>query len=266
MEVSYSRLEPSLKHIIITGASSGIGRALALHYAGPGICLGLIGRDLDRLKATAEAATKAGASCQIASIDVTDAEGNLRFIQDFDRDLPIDLLIANAGILDGRREDQLTEDAEIARRVIDINLTGSITSLHAALPGMRVRKSGHIVLVSSLAAFNPLADAPAYSASKAGQLFYGLALREALAPTGIKVTVVAPGYVATPMSQQHIGAHPFEISAETAARLIARGIARNKAIIGFPSLMYFGSRFSIFLPEWFKRLTSKALRFHVKTP
>jgi short-subunit dehydrogenase len=251
------------RNIVVTGASSGIGAAVALHYAKPGVTLGLTGRDAARLGAVAEKVRAAGAVAEEAVFDLRDRDALTGFLTQFDTAHPIDLLVANAGILDGRRADGMIEDADGARRVIEINLLGATDTLHAALPAMRRRGQGHIVLVSSLAAMSPLPDAPAYSASKAGLLSYGLAMRAAMAPEKVRISVVCPGYVASAMTESHIGEHPMKMSAERAAQLIARGIARNKPLIGFPLPLYVLSLIEPLFPEFVVRMATKGIRFHV---
>ncbi len=251
-------------NIVITGASSGIGAALAAYYARPGATLGLIGRDPTRLAAVADRSRELGAAVEPGQFDIRDRVSLTAFLADFDRDHPIDLLIANAGVLDGRRADGAIETAELARGVIEINLLGALDTLHAVLPQMRGRRRGHIVLVSSLAALAPLADAPAYSASKAGLLAYGVGLREAVAAENVRVTVVCPGYVTSGMTDIHIGEHPMKMAADRAARLIGAGIARNRRVIGFPLPLYVGSLISRFVPESVTRLATRGIRFHVQ--
>jgi short-subunit dehydrogenase len=249
--------------IVITGASSGIGAALARFYARPGVTLGLIGRDPARLGAVAAEARAAGAAVEEGAFDLRDRAVLAAFLTGFDAAHPIDLLIANAGVLDGRRADGAIENAEAARRVIEINLLGAIDTLHGVLPGMRRRGRGHIALISSLAALSPVTDAPAYSASKAGLLAYGRALRAALVDDHVRVSVVCPGYVTSAMTDSHIGQHPGKISAEAAARLIAAGIDRNKPVIGFPRVLYLLSMITPFIPEAINRIATNGIRFHV---
>ncbi len=249
--------------IIITGASSGIGEALALELAGPGIALGLVGRNAERLGAVAAAAQGRGATVRQGLFDVRDVQALRDFVDSFAATAPLDLVIANAGILDGRTPDGDIETAAAARNLIDTNLLGSIETLHAALPHMRARKSGQIVLVTSQAGLAPLPDAPAYSASKAGLISYGLAMREALAGEGVGISVVCPGYVTSRMTQAHLGPHPFKISAEKAARKIIAGAAADKSLFGFPYFLFFAARCSIVAPAWIRRLVMNGMRFRV---
>ncbi|MBY0613639.1 MAG: SDR family NAD(P)-dependent oxidoreductase, partial [Beijerinckiaceae bacterium] len=234
-----------------------------LHYASNGVRLGLLGRDAARLADTAAHAAEKGAVCDVASADVTDASAIGKVLQEFDARQPIDLLIVNAGILDGRRQGEAAETAETARRVIETNLTGALNTFHAVLPAMQARRGGQIAIISSLSAFAPLADAPAYAASKAALLSYGLAMREALAGVGVKINVATPGYVATAMTEVHKGAHPFKISPEDAARRIANGLDRNRAVIAFPLPLYLATRFAQLLPDVLRRAGNRGLRFHV---
>ncbi len=148
--------------------------------------------------------------------------------------------------------------------MIEINLLGATDTLHAVLPAMRRRQKGHIVLVSSLAGISPVADAPAYSASKAGILSYGRALREALIAENVRISVVCPGYVGSAMTETHIGSQPHKITADAAARLIGAGIERNKAVIGFPLHLYWLSLISPLFPAAITRMATKDIRFHVE--
>jgi len=253
----------TFSNIVITGASSGIGAALAKYYARPGVALGLVGRDQARLNAIAAEVRAAGAMVEGGLFDLRDRAALLNFLSGFDRTSPVDLLIANAGVLDGRHAHGSIEHADMARRVIEINLLGAVDTLHAVLPAMRTRRSGHIVLVSSLAALSPLADAPGYSASKAGLLAYGQAMREAVAPDNVRVSVVCPGFVISAMTDTHIGEQPWKISAEKAAQLIGAGIIRNRAVIGFPLTLYLPALISPLFPAFVTRLVTNGMRFHV---
>ncbi len=252
----------SYRGILISGASSGIGAALALELARPGIVLGLLGRDPHRLAAIADQARARGAECQTGQFDLRDQSAVQEFVGAFAALTPIDLVIANAGVLDGRKPDGALETAEAARQLLEINLLTTLDVFHLVLPHVRATH-GQILLVASLAGLAPLPDAPAYSASKAGLISYGLAMREALRGEGVRISVICPGYVTTAMTQQHLGAKPFEISAQKAAQKILVGARANRALIGFPWPLYLSSRLSIAAPEWLRRLGMRGLGFRV---
>jgi short-subunit dehydrogenase len=246
---------------LITGASSGIGSAAARDLAQRGYRLGLIGRDAARLAAVAERCAELnGGDCSHGVCDIRDGAAFGRFLDSFG---DVDLYFSNAGILDGRRAEEAIESRESALDVLSVNLTAGIDCLHRVLGGMRERGSGRIVLVSSLAGLSPLADAPAYSASKAGLIAYGLALREALRGEGIGVTVACPGYVETPMAREHHGHRPHQISAEDAAARIIRAALKGRALCGFPFPLYPAAHLSAMIPPWLNRLFTQGLRFTV---
>lgn len=233
--------------IVITGANNGIGAALALKYAAPGITLGLIARNTERLEQIALQCQQKGAVTEQASIDVTDHTALQHWLQHFDQKHPIDLLIANAGIT-SLPDPQQGESLEKTHQVLHINLHGTINSVHAILDAMRQRGSGQIALVSSLAAYRGMPITPAYCASKAAVKSYGEALRGWLAPQGIKINVICPGFVKSDMSNRFNAPKPFMITADKAATLIQRSLQRNKACIAFPFPLNLGMWFLSFLP------------------
>lgn len=235
--------------IVITGASSGIGQALAFRYAAKGVRLGLLARDVERLNAVADQCRLLGADVQVAAISVTARSEMAAWLQDFDRAGSVDILIANAGVLGGIEPGRLIENAEVSRHVIETNVLGVLNTVHPLLPAMLERRSGHIVIVSSVAGFVPLPPMPSYSASKSAVLSYGLALRAGLRRQGVRVSVVCPGYVEGPMTDQIRGATPFLVSLADAAEKIDHGIARNRAIIAFPWFFALSLRLLGSLPD-----------------
>jgi short-subunit dehydrogenase len=249
--------------VVITGASSGIGRALALGYARDGARLGLLGRDRARLDQVAEQCRRSGAEVHSDVVDVRARDEMRAWLEDFDAAWPADVLIANAGIMAGSPGGGEIESAEDSRAVVETNVMGVLNSIHPLLPRMISRGRGQIGIISSLAGFIPLSDAPSYCASKAAVLSYGLALRGAVEDKGVRVSVVCPGYVATPMMAQETGWKPFEMSAEAAAEHTLRGLAANRAVISFPRVLATMSWIGGLLPDRVRRYTARPFRFKV---
>jgi short-subunit dehydrogenase len=185
---------------------------------------------------------------ELGEIDVRDCMSLQSWIRYFDERHPIDWFIANAGISASIQEGRHLEQIEDAHQVIHTNLMGVIDSMDAIVPLMCVRNRGQIGLVSSLAALRGMALTPVYSASKAGVKAYGEALRDLLAPSGVGVSIICPGFVETPMSDRFPGPRPQMLSPERAAQKIIRGLARNQAYIDFPWHFAFGLRLLSILP------------------
>ena len=252
-----------MQTILITGASSGIGEALALAYAGAGTTLGLLGRNAERLESVAARCRERGATVRTAAIDVR-ARGELKaWIEAFDREHPVDLLVANAGVMAGTPPGGDIERADTAAALIETNVGGVLNTVQPLLPPMMARGRGQIAIVGSLAGFIPLPDAPSYSASKSAVLSYGLSLRALLAPRGIRVSVICPGYIETPMTAREIGPHPFKMSAGRAAGKIRRGLQRDRAVIAFPLLLALATRFGSLMPDPLRRGLLSRFRFSV---
>ena len=249
--------------ILITGATSGIGRALALHYATPGTRLGLLGRDRARLTSIEDDCSRLGAEVRTGVIDVRDSPALRAWMRGFDAEWPVDLLIANAGVMAGTAPGQPVEPADEAYDLLAINVLGLQVSVAALLPGMLGRGRGSIAIMGSLAGFVPLPDAPSYSASKAAVMSYGLSLRHLLRPRGIRVSVICPGYVETAMSARETGAKPFSMSAEKAAAIIARGLDLDRALIVFPRFYGWVTRLVGVLPDPVQRWVLGLSRFSV---
>lgn len=219
-------------HIVITGASSGLGAALAEAYARPSIRLGLIARRVEKLESLAAALRARGAEVWIAACDVTDKETLGQILQKADDAVPVDLLIANAGISAGTFG--AGESETQARAIFATNLDGVVNTVFSLLPRMQARKKGQIALMASLAGFRGFPAAPAYCASKAAVRVYGEGLRGELVRFNIAVNVICPGYVDTPMTQANRFPMPFLMHAEKAAGIIIRGLRANRARIAFP--------------------------------
>jgi short-subunit dehydrogenase len=254
------------RRIIITGASSGIGKALALRYARDGASLGLLGRHQDRLDGVAEECRELGAEVATGAIDVRERTELMHWIVEFDRLAPVDLVIANAGVMEGTPPGGQIEPPDAAYALMETNVLGLLNTVQPLLPAMMQRGRGQIVLISSIAGFVPLADSPSYCASKSAVLSYGLSLRDLLMPHGVGVSVVCPGYVSTPMMRRESGPKPFAMEPEKAADLIARSIERNKPIVVLPRFFGTVTRISGMLPERVRRWTSKSFRFTVSDP
>jgi short-subunit dehydrogenase len=222
--------------ILITGASSGIGAALAREYAAPGVTLSLCGRNTERLADITAACRTAGATVDSRVIEITDKDAVRGWIDDMNSLAPLDLVIANAGISGGTGAGG--EDDSAARRIFAVNVDGVLNTVLPAIAQMRARNRGQIALMSSLTAFRGLPGAPAYSASKAAVRAWGEALRGAVAEDGIEVSVICPGFIETPMTAGNSYAMPFLMTAERAARIIRRGLARNRGRIAFPLPLY----------------------------
>lgn len=233
--------------ILITGASSGLGAALAEHYAAAGVTLILLGRNEARLQNIKAVCEAQGAKVSIHIVDVNDKAAMVQFLNEIDTQQPIDLVIANAGISAGTGVHG--ETADQADAILATNINGVNNTIHPLIPRMQARGRGQIAVISSIAGLVPVASAPAYSASKACVKAYALALRGNLRPFGIKVSAVCPGYIATPMTAPNKFPMPFIMPAERAASLIARGLKRNKGLIAFPLPMVALVRFAGILPE-----------------
>jgi short-subunit dehydrogenase len=235
------------RSIVITGASRGIGAALARAYAGPGVTLGLVARDSVALRAMADQCRQLGSDALEMAADIRDRDDIRARLLAFDSTHPVDLVVANAGVQLRSGDDLATERATYGE--LEVNLLGALNTALPFIPPMRARGTGRIALVSSLAGFAPLPDSPGYSASKAALIAYGLASRERLRGTGISVSVVCPGYVATEMGARFKGWRPLSMTPDEAARHIQRGLQRDRAIIAFPRSLALMARLSAFLPD-----------------
>ena len=253
------------RSVVITGASSGLGASLAALYAAPGVALGLTGRSPERLAAIAERCAAAGAAVRSEALDVADASAMSDWLAGFDRDHPVDLIVANAGISAGPRDDEPGESAAMSLGQIGVNLLGAVHTVAPLLPAMCARRRGRVVVIASVAGLRGLPYSPGYCASKAGVRAYGEALRPRLSRHGVGVTVVCPGFFASRMTDRWQGPTPFMASGEAAARRVKRGIDRGRGRVYFPWPLVFGMRFCDIAPapigDWFVR----RFHFHIRS-
>jgi hypothetical protein len=239
------------RRIFITGASAGIGEALARHYAGEGTSLGLAARREDALEALA--ASLPG-ECAVYPLDVSDAAALESAAGDFVARFGVpDLVIANAGVSVGTHGDELRDVAKL-KRVLDVNVAGLAATLAAFAPAMRAAGRGTLAGIASVAGFRGLPGAGAYSASKAAAISWLESLRAELAGSGVAVVTICPGYVDTPMTRVNRYRMPFLLGADEAARRIARAIARRRRFAVIPVALRA-------LPRWlYDRLARRAPR------
>jgi len=234
--------------VLITGATGGIGGALAEIYAEPGCTLILQGRNADRLAELANTCAARGARVLTQVLDLRDRAALAAWLTEISRHEAPDLVIVNAGVNTNIGPEGKGEQWADVEALVEVNVLAAMATVDGVLPAMRARGSGQIVLVSSLAAWFGLPRTPSYCASKAAVKAYGEALRGWLAPEGIRVNVVMPGYVDSSMCREMPGPKPFLWAPERAARAIRRGLEKNQARIAFPFPLNFGAWFLAVLP------------------
>jgi len=257
-------MRQTFRAVIITGASSGLGASLAEAYAGPGTMLGLLGRDRQRLGASADACEAKGAMVRVGAIDVADAPAMAAWLTQFDRDHPVDLVVANAGTSAGPAPDSPSEGVETAARQVRVNLLGAINTVEPLLPAMCARRRGTVAVVASIAAYRGLPYSPGYCASKAGLRAYAEALRPRLAPRGVEVTIVCPGFFDSPMTDRFDGPTPFLRQGGDAARIVKRGIDRGRRRVAFPWPLVLGLQFCDIAPALIGDAILRRFRFHIR--
>ncbi len=212
--------------VFLTGASSGIGEALARHYAAQGATLGLLARRADFLR---DLRTSLPTTAEIYPCDVRDLAAVKAAAEDFIARYGVpDVVIGNAGVSHGTLT-EFAEDAAVFQQIMDINVIGMVHAFHPFVEPMLSRGSGTLVGIASVAGYRGLPGASAYSASKAAAISYCESLRVELHGTGVQVTTICPGYIATPMTQKNPYPMPFIISAGDFARRCARDIAAGKS-------------------------------------
>lgn len=246
------------KVVLITGASSGIGRALAIQLARKGARVGLLARRAEVLKDVAETIQSYGGGALALPADVTDAAAVRAAVRKLrERFGPIDVLVANAGISVNTFVPDLCEK-KIAD-LMNVNVIGVVNSVAAVLPDMINRGSGHLVGNSSLAAYRGLPKTAAYCASKAAVSSFLEAIRIDLRGSGVDVTIIHPGFVKTPLIT-NIRRTPYVMELDLAVKKIIRAIEKRKKRYSFPWQLATVARACKLMPtpmyDWFAERNS----------
>ena len=248
------------KNILITGASSGIGEALALHYAGSAQTLFLCGRNKKRLESVAKQCRAEGCEVFAEVIDVTDRTAMEKWIDNCEKQAPLNLVFANAGVA------TLEETPENVYNTFNTNIFGVLNTVIPFIeifknrPNPRVKTSA---ITSSIAGYHGLMTCPSYSASKACVKAWGEALRLSLKPYNINVSVICPGFVRSRITDKNTCPMPFLMDAPRAAEIIAARLERNVGIISFPWPMRLVSWFGSILPNWLSEFIYSKLPYKV---
>ncbi len=233
------------QNILITGASSGIGEALAVHFASSGArTLFLCGRDTARLEQVADTCRKYQTTVYAKVLDVTDRSAVKAWMEECEKNAPLNLVMANAGVA------TLKETDENIYQTFNINLLGV---LNTALPAIEIFKRRQdtnktLALTSSIAGYHGLMTCPSYSASKAAVKAWGEAQRLALRRFNINVSVICPGFVRSRITDKNKCPMPFFMEAPAAARIIADRLEKNIGLIAFPWPMRLASWLGAVLP------------------
>jgi short-subunit dehydrogenase len=234
--------------ILITGATSGIGHALAEHYAAPGATLLLTGRNAARMEEVATTCRAKGAIVETTTTDVTDREAFEARVRAWDDAHPVSLVIANAGISGGLGRDSAETD-RVFREIMRINVDGTFNTVAPLVDRMVKRGRGQIALMSSIAGFRGLPSAVAYSVSKNAVRAYGEALRPLLKSHGVRVNIICPGFIKTPLTDVNSFPMPFLMEVHEAAERIVRGLEKDRPVIAFPWQMWMMIEFLCCLPR-----------------
>lgn len=235
------------EHVLITGASSGIGEALACYVAKNGVkMLSICGRNAERLKQVADLCRKEGVEVEAKIVDVADDVAVEKWIKEAEEKKPVNLIFANAGVA------TLVETTENVRRTFAINVGGVVNTVLPAIEIFRKRKDDsvkQIVIMSSIAGYHGMPTCPSYSASKACVKAWGEGLRLALAREKIGVSVVCPGFVRSRITDKNTCPMPFFWEAEKAAEVICDRVEKNVGLIAFPWQMRLATWLGSILPN-----------------
>ena len=237
----------TIKNILITGASSGIGEALALHYAKQkDVTLFLCGRNQERLENTVKKCQKQGATVYSEILDVTDKDKVAFWIESCNKKARLHLVFANAGVSTGE------ETPENVYNTFNVNIFGVLNTLTPTIEMYKKEDDSEpriVAITASIAGYHGLAGCPSYSASKACVKAYGEALRLRLAKENIQLNVICPGFVRSRITDKNTCPMPFFMEADKAAEIIAKRIEKNVGLIAFPWPMRLGAWFGAMLPN-----------------
>lgn len=247
------------KTILLTGASSGIGEALAVALAKKGAVIGLLARRKELLYKLCAKCEKVGGTARVFECDVTDEDALVAAADDLIHEFGhIDILIANAGVGGNNAETRALQPLAV-KKVIDINLMGAVNAVHAVLPRMLKRGSGHIVAISSLAGFRGLPKSAAYSASKAGMTAFFESVRLDVKHLGVDVTIIQPGFIKTPLTSGREAQMPFLMELHNAIPRFIKAIEKRKRFAAFPWQLATVVRAGKFMPSWlYDRIAGRA--------
>lgn len=238
------------KIVLLTGASSGIGKALALAMAERGAILGLVARREELLKTLKEKIEQNGGTVRYFECDVTEKEKLFEAAENLRNEFgKIDIMIANAGI-GGNNKETRNLEADAVAKVININLLGAVNSVAAVLPNMLELKSGQLVAVSSLAGIRGLPKSAAYSASKAGMTAFFESVRLDVQHKGVAITIIQPGFIKTPLTSGRASKMPFIMELEEAIPLFLSSIENQKKFAAFPWQLATFVKIGRIFPAW----------------
>lgn len=254
----------AIRSALITGASSGLGAALAQALAQPDTTLYLSGRDAARLEAVAATCRSGGAVAKPMVLDVRDAAGMARWIGEAG---PLDLVVANAGISE-RSGDSGCNAGDRTRLIFEINLVGVLNTVLPAMTLMAGQPAdggtrGRIVVIASISAFMTTPDSAAYCAAKAAVHRWAAAMAPDAQRRGILITSVCPGFIRTAMTERYQFAMPGVMDADRAARIILRGVAKRRSTLVFPWWMGLAARLAGLIPP---RMLAAAERYWTRPP
>ncbi len=238
---------------LVTGASAGIGLAVARRLAARGVEVWMAARGLERLQAEVEAIRRDGGKAHALALDIADTEATVARLAALDAETGgIDLVVANAGLAGARGAIPLPKASWAdVRDILHTNLVGAAATVHPFIEPMVRRGYGHLVGISSIGADCPIARSAAYGASKAGLTFFLEASDIELRAHGVDVTIIHPGFVSTPAGDELVGvaARPLLVSADRMAGVIDRAIRTRARLVRYPWIMGFIARLSAWLPR-----------------